>query len=105
MTGVQTCALPILCIKENLGRIAIKKKIYNLEEFESMGAYHHMGGTRIGVNKFDSVVDKNLKIHNINNLYISGSSNFVTSGYTNPTFTIIQLAIRLSEKIKERLYT
>ena len=94
-----------LCIKENLGRIAIKKKIYNLEEFESMGAYHHMGGTRIGVNKFDSVVDKNLKIHNINNLYISGSSNFVTSGYTNPTFTIIQLAIRLSEKIKERLYT
>lgn len=94
-----------LCIKENLGRIAIEKKIYNLEGFESMGAYHHMGGTRIGVNKFDSVADKNLKIHNINNLYISGSSNFVTSGYTNPTFTIIQLAIRLSEKIKERLYT
>ena len=49
------------------------------------GAYHHLGGTRMGINKFDSVVNKDLKVHGINNLYVSGSSNFVTSGYTNPT--------------------
>ena len=71
-----------------------------------MGAScHHMGGTRMGIEKFNSVVNKDLKVHNINNLYINGSSNFVTGGYTNPTFTIVQLAVRLAEKIKEKLQT
>jgi hypothetical protein len=92
-----------LCRKEDLGRIAIKESIYNLEELEPLGAYHHLGGTRMGIDKSDSVVNKDLKVHGINNLYVSGSSNFVTGGYTNPTFTIIQLAIRLAEKISERL--
>ena len=92
-----------LCRTEDLGRIAIKDNIYNLEGYEHMGAHHHMGGTRMGIDKSDSVVNKDLKIHDINNLYIGGSSSFVTSGYTNPTFTIVQLAIRLAEKINERL--
>jgi len=50
----------------------------------------------MGIDKIDSVV---------NNLYVSGSSNFATGGYTNPTFTIIQLAIRLAEEINKRLYS
>ena len=92
-----------LCRTEDLGRIAIKDNIYNLEGFEHLGAHHHMGGTRMGTDKFDSVINKDLKVHDINNLYISGSSSFVTTGYTNPTFTIVQLAIRLAKKINERL--
>ncbi len=94
-----------LCRKEDLGRIAASESIYNLESFENLGGAHHMGGTRMGIDKSDSVVNKDLKVHNINNLYVSGSSNFVTSGYTNPTFTIIQFAIRLADKINERLKT
>ena len=92
-----------LCRNEDLGRIAIKDSIYNLEGFDSKAADHHIGGTRMGVNKLDSVVNIDLNVHNINNLYVSGSSNFVTSGYKNPTFTIINFAIRLAEKIHERL--
>jgi|ETNmetMinimDraft_16_1059900.scaffolds.fasta_scaffold16972_1 hypothetical protein len=95
-----------LCVKDDIGRIAIKDSIYNLEAIKLLGpTCHHMGGTRMGINKFNSVVNKDLKVHNINNLYVSGSSNFVTGGYTNPTYTIVQLAIRLAEKINERLYT
>ena len=93
-----------LCRKDDLGRIAIKDNIYNLEGFDSLGAYHHLGGTRMGIDKFESVVNKDLKVNGINNLYVSGSSNFVTGGYTNPTFTIIQFAIRLADKINERLH-
>ncbi len=92
-----------LCRKDDLGRIAIKDNIYNLEGYENLGSFHHLGGTRMGINKFDSVINKDLKVHDINNLYVSGSSNFVTGGYTNPTLTIIQFAIRLAEKISERL--
>ena len=84
--------------------LQFRDNIYNLEGFENIGVNHHIGGTRMGIDKFDSVVNKDLKVHGINNLYISGSSNFVTGGYTNPTFTIIQLAIRLAEKINERLH-
>ena len=95
-----------LCVKEDMGRIAIKDSIYNLEEPKILGATcHHMGGTRMGIDKLNSVVNKDLKVHNINNLYVSGSSSFVTSGYTNPTYTIVQLSIRLAEKINERLHT
>ena len=94
-----------LCRKNDLGRIAIKDSIYNLEKLELLEGYHQMGGTRMGTDKKNSVVNKDLKVHDINNLYISGSSNFVTGGYTNPTFTIIQLAIRLAEKISERIYS
>jgi len=92
-----------LCRKEDLGRIAIKESIYNLEKFELLEGYHQMGGTRMGTDKSKSVVDADLKVHNINNLYVSGSSNFFTGGYTNPTFTIIQFAIRLAEKLNEKL--
>ena len=92
-----------LCRKEDLGRIAIKDSIYNLKKFELLEGYHQMGGTKMGVDKYNSVVNADLKVHDVDNLYVSGSSNFVTGGYTNPTFTIIQFAIRLAEKLNEKL--
>jgi choline dehydrogenase-like flavoprotein len=93
-----------LCLENDLGRIAIKDGIFNLEKLEPVGSGgHHMGGTRMGTDKYKSVVNTDLKIHDIDNLYVSGSSNFFTGGYTNPTFTIIQFAIRLAEKLNERL--
>ena len=58
-----------------------------------------MGGTRIGINEEDSVVDENLKIHGLNNLFVTGSSVFRTSGHSHPTFTIVQLSLRLADHI------
>ena len=89
--------------KNDIGRIAMNKKIYNLEDFDQLGNYHHMGGTRMGNSILTSVVDKNLKVHDLNNLYTSGSSNFFTGCYSNPTFTIIQLSLRLADNIKKVL--
>ena len=92
-----------LCRTEDIGRIALKENIYNLETFENMGGYHHLGGTRIGNNKLTSVVNSSLKIHDMKNLFISGSSNFPTGGYTNPTYTIIQMALRLADNLTNEL--
>ena len=54
-----------------------------------------MGGTRMSEEKNEGVVDKNLKVQNISNLYVIGSSVFPTGGHFNPTFTIVQLSLRL----------
>jgi choline dehydrogenase-like flavoprotein len=63
-------------------------------------ASHHMGTTRMGVDPRTSVVDRNCRVHGIENLYIAGSSVFPTSGYANPTLTIVALALRLADHVK-----
>ena len=77
--------------------------LYNLKEFENLGNFHHMGGTRIGDSTKDSVVDKDFKVHGVNNLYVSGSSNYRYGTYKNPTFTIIQYSIKLADNLKKKL--
>jgi choline dehydrogenase-like flavoprotein len=63
-------------------------------------AKHHIGTTRMHQNPKRGVVDKNCKVHGIENSYIAGSSIFPTSGQANPTLTIVALAIRLADHIK-----
>ena len=92
-----------ICRKLDIGRVAIQKNIDDLKNYESLGVYHHIGGTRIGTDLKNSVVDYNLKVHNNKNLYVTGSSVFPTSGYTNPTFTIVQLSLRLGDHISKIL--
>ena len=89
-------------IDQNLGRIGVGEFYYNdkLQWDEvGQGGSHQMGGTRMGIGPNDSVVDKNLKIHNVNNFYVLGSSVFPSSGHANPTLTICQLAFRLSKHL------
>ena len=46
-----------LCRTEDLGRIAIKDSISNLEGYEQLGTNHHLGGTRMGTDKYKSVAN------------------------------------------------
>lgn len=64
---------------------------------------HFIGGTIMGENANESIVDKNLKVHGIDNLYISGPSVFPSFGYANPFYTIAALSIRLSDHLKKNL--
>ena len=66
------------------------------------GAWHQMGTTRMSSDPTMGVVDENCRVHGIANLYVAGSSVFPTSGYTNPTLTLVALAIRLADHLKER---
>ena len=60
---------------------------------------HHMGSTRMGHSFEDGVVDENCKVFGIDNLYLAGSSVFRSSGYVNPTFSIVQFSLRLGEHL------
>jgi choline dehydrogenase-like flavoprotein len=60
-----------------------------------------MGTTRMHIDPQQGVVDENCRVHGISNLFIAGSSVFPTGGYANPTLTIIALAIRLADHLKQ----
>ena len=64
---------------------------------------HHMGGTRMSASPETGVVDANCKVWGCDNLYMGGSSVFATGGYANPTYTIVQLALRLADHLETRL--
>ena len=89
-------------INNNIGRIGIDRFVYDRSFKNSNDIFannHHMGGTIISNNENKGVVDKNLKVENVENLYVLGSSVFPTAGHFNPTFTIIQLSLRLAKHL------
>ncbi len=62
---------------------------------------HHMGTTRAHDDPKQGVVDANLRVHGMHNLHIAGSSVFPTGGSVPPTLTIVALALRLSQRLKQ----
>lgn len=60
---------------------------------------HHMGGMRMGSSADRSVVDLDLKLHGIDNGYVCSGAVFPSSGFSNPTHTILALAVRLAEHL------
>jgi choline dehydrogenase-like flavoprotein len=66
---------------------------------ELQGGNHHMGTTRMSDDPKTGVVDRDCRLHSVENVYMGGSSVFVTSGHANPTFTIVQLALRLGDHL------
>ncbi len=62
---------------------------------------HHLGTTRMGTDPATSVVDADCRTHQVENLYIAGSSVFPTGGEANPTLTIVALAHRLADTLKK----
>jgi choline dehydrogenase-like flavoprotein len=76
-----------------------------LEDWQSgiTGGPHHMGTTRMSADPRHGVVDAECRVHSVENLYLAGSSVFPTSGYSNPTFTLVTLALRLADTLEKRL--
>lgn len=64
-------------------------------------AMHIMGGTVMGVDEQHSVTDSYGRVHDTDNLYVSGPSLFPSSGAVNPTFTLSALASRQAEHLTD----
>jgi choline dehydrogenase-like flavoprotein len=64
---------------------------------------HHQGTCRMGDNPNTSVVDRNLRVHEVSNLYACGSEVFVTGGAMQPCLTITALAHRLADHLVDVL--
>ncbi len=83
-----------------IGRVNMQPENERLfTELLSYG-HHHMGTTRMSETATTGVVDRNLKLHSVKNLYVAGSSVFPTGGHVPPTLTIVAMAARLSDHLK-----
>ncbi|HBF13129.1 MAG TPA: hypothetical protein DDW49_07055 [Deltaproteobacteria bacterium] len=74
------------------------KRKWKASDFES-AAFHPLGTCRMGQDARNSVVDENLKIHDLDNAYIADGSVFPTSLGVNPQITIMSFATRLADHL------
>lgn len=70
----------------------------SVEPGEDIG-WHLLGTARMGNDSQHSVVDPFCRAHDVENLFVVDGSVFVTSGSTNPTGTIMALALRAADHI------
>lgn len=92
-------------IRSGLGRMRIDPKLWegaSAEDLRMDFSSHHMGGSRMADTSDTGVVDSDCRVHGAQNLYVAGSGVFPTSGFANPTFTIVQLALRLADHLLVR---
>ncbi len=103
---MHTIRASLAALAGQLVRCGAGEFIYDPEEVELAalqdGAYggHHIGTARMSANARSGVVDANCRIHGLTNLFVAGSAVFPTSGQANPTLTIVALALRLADHLK-----
>jgi GMC oxidoreductase len=89
-------------LEKDIGRMKLSSWLADGHDYpsddEKIG-YHHMGGTRMASTSEKGVVDSNCKVFGVENLFVGGSSVFATAGHANPTYAIVQLALRLGKHI------
>jgi choline dehydrogenase-like flavoprotein len=64
-------------------------------------ACHHAGTTRMDADARHGVVDAHGRVHGSEALYVTGASVFPTSGFANPTLTIIAMSLRLADLLRD----
>jgi choline dehydrogenase-like flavoprotein len=60
---------------------------------------HHIGTTRMSADPAKGVVDADLRVHGVTNLFIASASSLPTSSHANPTLTVVALALRLADAL------
>ena len=64
-----------------------------------VGSSHDLGGVRMGTDETSSVVDADLRTHEVPNLYVMGGAVFPSCPGINPTLTIQAVALRAAERL------
>jgi choline dehydrogenase-like flavoprotein len=64
---------------------------------------HAIGTTRMDDDPARGVVDRDCRVHGVDNLYLAGSSVYPSAGPNNPTLTIVALALRMADRLQQSL--
>lgn len=86
--------------RSGLGRVQYSRPVSPETTARFSGGMHHMGTARMSRRAEDGVVDTECRVHGCDNLYVASSAVFPAAGYSNPTLTIVALALRLGHHLK-----
>lgn len=78
------------------------ERTYASADGEALFCGHQIGTCRAGDDAETSVVNRDLRAHAVENLYVVGSSVFPTAGPLNPSLTIAALSLRLAQHLLNR---
>ena len=92
------------CFARALGALGRGRvRLQDSEASINSGGGHDMGTTRMADDPKHGVTDSHGKVHGVENLFVAGNSLFPTSGFANPTLTLVALTLRLAERLNELL--
>jgi len=81
------------------------RSLYLHKAFDHAATAHQAGTARFGTDPAASVLDVNCRAHDLDNLYVVDGSFMPSVGAVNPTLTIIANALRVGDRIAERVGT
>ncbi len=61
-----------------------------------------VGGARMGQDPRSSVTDPDGRVHDMANLFVTGTAVFATSGLDSPLLTAVALSLRLADHLKQQ---
>ncbi|WP_028228894.1 GMC oxidoreductase [Paraburkholderia ferrariae] len=103
---VATVSRALEALAQEVQRSGVGRFTYDPDTVEAemtrYGAYggHHIGTARMGLDPRTSVVDRNCRLHETDNVYVASAAVFPTSGQANPTLSIVALALRLASHLR-----
>jgi len=89
--------------RRRLARVLGRTRVITLTRPMNLNFGHLCGTARFGDDPATSVLDRNNRAHEVDNLYVVDGSFFPSSGGTNPSLTIAANALRVAEAIDAAL--
>lgn len=90
----------------NFGKVVVDAKITadnpNWKQLLS-DVNHHMGGCKMSATPAHGIVDENLKVWGLANLFIASTAVFPTGSHSNPTLTLLALCARMVKNFEEKI--
>src|SRR5271156_913929 len=96
-------------LRSMLGEIGLQpqhlvaRDLYMRNDIPLAGCAHQAGTCRFGADPAASVLDRDCKAHELDNLYVVDTSFFVSIGAVNPSLTAIANALRVGDHLSRRL--
>ena len=81
----------------------VARDLYMRNDIAVAGCAHQAGTCRFGDDPATSVLDRDCKAHELDNLYVVDTSFFVSIGAVNPSLTAIANALRVGDHLLRRL--
>jgi choline dehydrogenase-like flavoprotein len=81
----------------------IHRFAYMKNEIPVAGVAHQAGTCRFGNDRDTSVLDRNCKAHELDNLYVADTSFFPSIGAVNPGLTAMANSLRVGDHLLERM--